>query len=532
MNITLKAAAAFLAAALAASCVFEKENPTDVQQRYRHALVQIGVNTDNMTQTRTEGDVVNKGEHDGTTVETVIKSLRVYAYTQASDGTKTLCGYVSAENVTSASTLVMDIMVPFSQTGTTQNVFFMAVANEAGMTGTSGIIINEIGRNPVDGSLVLPSNFSWGSFAGIVYSVNDQTFSNGMPMYCQTTTTVDVNLASTTTPITTVTLDLTRSLSKIEVYAAEAAAATTAEGSTETTSITVTGVSFANVPQAGNLFNEPAADATLTYNEGYTSATLANGGAVVKKVNKANTTDVQNSANYTQVSQAYYLAENNIGADATYDFGYQDYTDVEGASKATVVKIAYKIGSGSEMYGYVQMPKIERNTYYKVLARFLANGKAEIKVIAIPWTLNEEEIVFTDIVSMTGISWTGDGTYNSSTATCTMGAGSGQDATCEFNIATPVDGTWYATIEGKDIQDFTFVKTNADNTEVTSNTVSGSIGTANDMSFTIRTLKTCDVDNNYRTVNIRLVAVTKYGSRSYNVKVGENSHFTIEQRFN
>lgn len=517
MNITLKAAAAFLAAALAASCVFEKENPADVQQRYRHALVQIGVNTDNMTQTRTEGDVVNKGEQDGTAVETAIKSLRVYAYTQASDGTKTLCGYVSANDVTSASTLVMDIMVPFSQTGTTQKVFFMAVANEAGMTGTSGIIINEIGRNPVDGSLVLPSNFSWGSFAGIVYSVNDQTFSNGMPMYCQTTTTVDVNLESTTTPITTVTLDLTRSLSKIEVYAAEDAAEGTS--GTSNAGLQITGVELINVIKEGPLFPGTASATAITPNPSM-ALNLAEGQTVVPVTASVSATDKTDTTKYTRATNAYYLAENAAGTADKFSYGntYAEAATTDNLKKATALKIGYRVGtSGDQKFGYVVMPPIVRNNWYKVLARIKANGKLSLTLNVVDWQTGEvgDPVNFEDLLTFDegyGLKWNG---VNIEGNVYSMPVAANSTVECKFKISAPVGGKWYATLSGGDVQNYQIVGG------------TGDIGDS-ESSFTIKTLNSNLNSGSDRAVQLKIIAVSNSG-RSMVVNFNTQGYYTVKQ---
>ena len=58
--------------------------------------------------------------------------------------------------------------------------------------------------------------------------------------------------------------------------------------------------------------------------------------------------------------------------------------------------------------------------------------------------------------------------------------------------------------------------------------VSGSIGTQDDMKFTIKTLTKLDLGDS-RTVNIRLVAKGVDG-RTYNVKIGNADYFTIKQQ--
>ena len=411
-----------------------------------------------MVATKADGNVVNASDADGNDVETAIKDLKVYAYTNdGENGAKVLRGYFHAQNVDAAATatkpLLMDIKVPFEEYGTTKQVYFMAVANAGGMTGADDIIISSIGRHPQTGALVLPDSFGFDDFASIRYSVADQTFANGMPMYCQTSTAVPVNLGATEGTSTNtepghnghtqlpvkVTLDLTRSLSKIEVYAAESAGETTGKDGTATTSVTITGVSLANVPESGNLFTAPAANATLTYTDfngegvtgtGYSPSFLNDEDETVsvnKKVRETVTTDIQNPDNYTLVSDAYYLAENNQGSAATYEYGPDAYpvvdekilTDAgeqEVASAATVLKIDYTVG-GTPKTGYVKMPQIKRNTWYKVLARITAGGQMELTLKVLPWNDTEEQVInFADNVSLNGpISWSGNGAFAGST---------------------------------------------------------------------------------------------------------------------
>lgn len=565
INITLKAIAAMLMLAAAASCVFEKDNPSGTdQQKYKYVLVQLGVNTDRMTPTKADGDVTGADDEAGSPAETAINDLRVYAYTKdGENGAMVLRGYFHAQDVDAAATatkpLLMDIKVPFEEYGDTKQVYFMAVANAGGMTGTDGIIINSIGRDPQTGALVLPDSFGFGEFAGIRYSVADQTFAKGMPMYCQTSAAVEVNLGAAGTTSTEpghnghtklpvkVTLDLTRSLSKIEVYAAEAAAVTTGKDATTTTSVTITGVSLANVPASGNLFTAPAAGATLTYTDfngdntdgtGYSASFLKNE-TVSKKVDQDASDDIKNPDNYTLVSNAYYLAENNQGATATYEYGPDAYpvvgdkivTDAgekEVEAAATVLKIDYNIG-GTDKTGYVKMPQIKRNTWYKVLAKITAGKEISLNILALPWDDAEDQTInFLDNVTLKNSAWVeGDGfTDDPQNAKLSFGPGNDKAATFKFTLDTPRNGTWYATIEDGDIQNFTFVDEN--NNEV--KTVSGDI-TGAEQSFTIKPLESLSMGEK-KSVKLRLVAVTENNSRSLIVKFGNKDFYTIEQSYN
>lgn len=566
MNIILKAAAALLAVTLAASCVFEKEEPSQTQQKYKYVLVQLGVNTDKMVATKAQGDAVNAEDNAGDSLETAIKDLKVYAYTNdGENGAKVLRGYFHAQNVDAAATatqpLLMDIKVPFEEYGKPKQVYFMAVANAGGMTGADDIIISSIGRHPQTGALVLPDSFGFDDFAGIRYSVADQTFANGMPMYCKTSTAVTVNLGATEGTSTStqpghnghthlpvqVTLDMTRSLSKIEVYAAESAAETTGKDATTTTSVTITGVSLANVPASGNLFTAPDANTQITYTDfngdedgtGY-SANLLKAGTVSKKVNQDNSSHIQNPDNYTLVSNAYYLAENNQGSTRkengkdidVYEYGSDAYPVVGEngvTAAATVLKIDYTVG-GTPKTGYVKMPQIKRNTWYKVLARIKANGQMTLTLKVLPWNDTEEQVIdFADNVSLQGaITWTG-GSYNETTSTVTLGSSKGSSSTCTFTMDAPKGGYWYVTLAKGDISNFT-LKSESETTGKT--TLSGAIVPGQQIKFIVETLegnylagtKTADLHITARTADGRTLVV-RHGS-------GKDAFYKIVQSQN
>lgn len=541
-NILLRAAAAILATTLAAACVFEKEDPSRTeQQKYKYVLVQLGVNTDRMTATKADGDVTGADDDAGIPAETAIKDLRVYAYTNdGENGAKVLRGYFHAQNVDAAATatqpLLMDIKVPFEEYGTTKQVYFMAVANAGGMTGTDGIIINSIGRDPQTGALVLPDTFGFGEFADIIYSVADQTFANGMPMYCQTSAAVEVNLGAAGTTSTEpghnghtklpvqVTLDMTRSLSKIEVYAAEdAGQGTSGESNAE---IQITGVELMNVIADGPLFPAAASTTKLT-----TNPTLA-GNAVALA---ASATDKADPSKYTKITDAYYLAENAAGTTGKFYYGEttKDADLATEANGATALKIGYKVGTnGEEKFGYVIMPPIERNTWYKVLARITAGGQMTLTLKVLPWTDTEPQIIdFADNVSLNGdITWSGNGTYAGSTFTYGS-TNANAEATCGFIMDTPKGGTWYATLTEGDINSFV-LETTVGETTTSGSTVSGPIVPGQQIAVKVRTTA-----SNYlagtKTVHLQITAMTADG-RTLVVRHGtgdaaQDAYFTIVQ---
>lgn len=557
MNIILKAAAALLAVTLAASCVFEKEEPSQTQQKYKYVLVQLGVNTEKMTATKADGDVTESDP------ETAINDLRVYAYTnEKKDGvtTKRLCGYLYAEDVdaaeTSGSPLLMDIKVPFNEYEKEQTVYFAAVANTGAMDATEGIIINELGRKP-DGSLILPNNFSWDGFSDIIYQINQAKFATtGMPMYFQTDVTkapvdqsaddydpenkedddapVLINLKAagqevnvsghnghTKLPIK-VTLGLTRSLAKITVYAAEDAGAGTSGASNA--GIQITGVELINVIADGPLFPAAASTNILTTNP------KLDGKAVALS---ASATDKADTTKYTKITNAYYLAENDYGVDG--EFYYGDDLDKIAETheltaddlKATTLKIGYKVGiNGDQKYGYVIMPPIERNTWYKVLARITAGGQMNLTFVAQPWNLYTESISYSDQITVSEggrIRWINhQPDLNAEIVTY------GEDIKCEFKIDTPSGAMWHASfipVSG-DANAFGFEKNG-----VISSVAEGKVG--ENANLTIRPLGKDLTQNNVailrivvKTTDGRTIAVVKNdvlsGNSSYN-----NKEYTI-----
>ena len=543
INITAKAATAILAVALTASCVFEKDDAVRGNDRgMNNVLVQIGVSADGMTQTK--ADVIPGIDEKGQGVDTTISTLRLYAYID-----NVLSGYAYVPEYSATDKIYMDLKnLPSSGT---QQVEFVAVANEGSMTGIDGIDI-EVGTNP-DGTISLPSNFGRNSFGGLKYTIANQEFTAivdekekvvGMPMYATKTVTIDVDRVGNKNAADghnghfiladPVNLELTRSLAKIEVYAAEAAAETTGKEATTTTSVTITGVSLANVPASGNLFTAPAADASITYatfkdaegNEtAYSTSFLKAGTVSVSKKVKQDALDaIKDPANYTLVSNAYYLAENNQGDEATYDFGATDYTTGTGdaATKATVLKIDYKVG-GTDKTGYVKMPQIKRNTWYKVLARIKANGEIKLTLQVLPWTAgNGTTVNFTDQPSFDssyGLQW--NGVKLEDTNEYMLDTPAGSSVTCTFNITAPVGGKWYATLTDGDIQNYEIIG-GTEGTDKASGNINGLA------TFTIKTKNSNFESPSLRDVKLVITAVDKNG-RSMVLDFNEQGFFIVKQ---
>ena len=562
INITLKAIAAVLMLAAAASCVFEKENPSgNGQQKYKYVLVQLGVSTDRMTATKAQGDTVRLPDSVGIAAETAIKDLRVYAYTNEKKNgvtTKRLCGYLYAEDVdaaeTSGSPLLMDIKVPFEEYKNEQTVYFAAIANSSAMKVPQGVIIDALGRNP-DGSLVPPANFAWSSFGNITYKIDQEEFpETGMPMYFQTDENKDavteydpndsadddapvkINLMATGTPVNqpghnghtklpvTVNLDMTRSLAKIEVYAAEDAGEGTSGASNA--EIQITGVELMNVIAEGPLFPATASTTTLSPAPAMTVSTAAITAGVADE-------DKTDASKYTQATSAYYLAENAAGDSGKFYYG-DDLTAIattDNLKAATTLKIGYKVGN-SEKTGYVIMPPIERNTWYKVLARIKANGQITLTLIVKDWKdIVKEEINFEDHVSLSqNITWSGDvnqATEEGKTTLTFKSTTIGQTATCSFGMDAPKGGTWYVTLTGGNINGFE-LETTVGEKLIKGTSVSGPINPEQTVEVKVKTLTSTNLKEELR-ANLQIVAKSVDGRTLAVMDGSRNASFIIVQ---
>lgn len=508
-NITLRAAAVVLTVALAAGCVFEKENPTLVRGT-KKVMVELNVGAD---------DMATKATADS---EKDIKDLRIYAFIG-----NVMVGYANPQSLSGA--WYMDLNLP--ETGT-YNIDFWAVANVRGLS---------------DNSITISPNMSKDQLKSIVYNatiVNSDYSDTGFPMYAMHTEP-NVNVAAVrkdagkdaenTSPgheghfilDKTVTLNLTRSLSKITVYAAEAVSGDEA-ADTDEPKVKISGVTIKNAKLASGLFETKTSEVS-TINVSPTQPVAVN-----KTIGlDANTDADKNSIpdiiedvnNYTSITTPYYIAENTIGSNAWNKA-------VEGG---TYLEISYLLGNSTEpKTAIVNMPVIERNKHYKVMARIKANGEMTLTLQVVAWTsAGNQTIDFKDNVTLeTGSNWVGDIEGANGKYTFKKEA-AGQEATFEFTLLTPEGGTWYATLEG-DIQSFGFtdVKIYDEKDNYTSQTyantssISGNV-TGNKIAFTIKTLEKRTESSPKKQVTVKMVAVSKYG-RSLSV---EGSEATLNHNY-
>lgn len=515
INIILKVAVAVLAMVLTTSCIFEKE---EIAGKKRDVMVLLDINTADMVATRAaedeaeaEGDEAEDTTEMPTPEEEALNKVRVYAYDDSNDN---LIGY--ADN-SAANDGVFHMVLRVPEGLETIVADFYVVANEASMqNGESAITLHQ---NTSKQELM---NLTFNALAGTalpMYGIEEDVtlyLNQGVQHLNEIKghkpgfqLNQDINIT------------LTRSLAKIEVYAAESAE-DTGESDAD---ITITGVSFANVPVESQLFS-PLSDSEMTYQEGYISAVLKNEEGVVvgSKVKSADLNAIEVPDNYTPVSDAFYLAENNQG-DAKGSCGTTDYAALTGddATKATILRIAYTLGNDENdetiKYGYVKMPKIQRNTCYKVLARIKANGEIALTLNVLDWVRgNEVDVDFDNVVAHDesyGFKWfkgKTEVTNNVVNGTYTFSSAADDEVTCKFKLTAPIGGKWYATLTGGDIQKYSIVSGTGD--------IEGG-----EMSFKIKTLTNNFDGESANQVNLVITAVNTVGKSN----VVDDFNYIIKQ---
>ena len=518
-NIILKATMAILAVVLAAGCVFEKENPT-ASREYRNVLVQLGISTDPMTQTK--ADAAQIGKQTPTPDEKLVSSLRVYAYIGGA-----LCGYLEdLDGVSEGEALLMDLWLPTSGNVT---VDFVAIANEEKMSGTGDQISVSVERNP-QGTLTFSKNIGMDEFKKIVYTLADQDFENvGIPMYATGSKTINTIKVEKQNDAQgheghfllkdILNITLTRSLAKVAVYAAEEGPAAK-EGETETYNVKINSVKISNVIASGNLFPGQTLPKGYAAEQTMSSTEVA----VNSKLDKSSETfssDRVDPDKFTLVTATpYYIPEN--GAGNTGD-AYKWNEEVTGATKLTV---NYSTGTGDPKDAVIYLPKIERNKFYNVLCLIKANGQIDLKLQVVPWNVGTGATVnFTDQPSFDssyGLKW--NGVKLEGTNEYILGTSAGSSVTCTFKITAPVGGKWYATLTDGDVQNYELIG-GTEGSDKASGNINGLA------TFTIKTKKSNFESPSLREVKLVVTAVDKNG-RSMVLDFNEQRYFIVKQANN
>ena len=443
INITIEAAVAILAVVLVAGCNTDKMEPA---MTAKGAVVELSVSAGEM---RTKA--VN---------ETAIKSVRIFAFDEAGE----LVGHIYKNAPADGEKFHMALSVPGDQS--TVTVDFYAVANESAMFAG-------------DGSVTLSDNMTIEEIKGIVYSSMISAY-GAMPLYGilenQTLTLssdLHVNGDHAALKIQeTVAVNLSRSLAKIGVYAAAL------EGMTK--SPIIHSITFAAAGRRSISYLFPAEDAAdlRTRDADILSLStdrvfdleadqvdmLSNAGVVSKKL-AAQNTDPNSVVTdyYTEILSPFYLAEVPYGTD-----DWSVAADPSGRPASMVIK--YMLHEEDiNRYAVVNMPAIERNTFYQVRCLIKSDGQIQVNVSVNPWKEGEAWDLSFDfpthsdplLASGTYDNITGEypdhayGTEATMYFTGTESAPTEGGAFCvDFNMSYPVGGVWMPSISGASNDDF------------------------------------------------------------------------------
>lgn len=341
-DIIKKTALAIIAAVLATGCIFEKDS---VPRGLQSVMIQLEVS---------QGSEMTKATEAPTSAEQAINTLRVYAFLGGR-----MCGYY---HLTDSYTgpFFMDLELPEG----TSDVDFYIIANEAAMHFT-------------DETPALSGNMTVEQLKNIRFSALEST--GGMPMYCVQRESIDVSkVAGANTAAGHnghIILDhhvnavLARPVAKLAVYAAKADA--------DTPDIRIREVKMLakGTRQYNYLFEQESSILS-----GIPSRLNDRDLLVPESVTVSSAyTDRNDISQYDPVGDPVYLSEVNVGASG-WNINPGDEV------KSVVLLIEYSEGTGTDVKrGYVYMPVIERNSFYKVLCGFNSEGKIYVTYIVADW---------------------------------------------------------------------------------------------------------------------------------------------------
>ena len=437
IKISTKTIVAVLAVSLVAGCNLAQVGQSVAAEG---VIVQLSVSADDM-QTKAIS-------------ESSIKSLRIFAFDQAGNPV----GHVYEENPAVDDKFHM-VITAFGDKGTIP-VDFYAVANEKAMYyGGSSVALSE--------------NMTVEELNGLVYSSIVKTYET-MPLYGKLedkalVLTSEYHMAGDHTAIVAepVAINLSRSLAKIGVYAAAV------QGSA--TDPVIQSITLTSAGRRDMSYLFPAADMTALKNrdsaipslgvdrvfdlEQDGNDELSNSGRVAKRLSEQITsTDIAVTDYYTEILSPFYLAEVPYGSDA-----WDVAADASGRPVSLVIK--YSLGEGTvSKYATVNMPVIERNSFYQVRCLIKTDGQLLVIVSVNPWEAGESWEISFDFPThldplLASSSIRQDGTYEQhvygSEATMYYKNGGEEGAfSVDFNMLYPIGGMWMPTLSGASNEDF------------------------------------------------------------------------------
>ena len=321
------------------------------------------------------------GSQSATDGELAINELRVYAFT----GSKLAGHYYYSGDAVSKISFLLDLTLYAS---TTQSVMLYAIANETSFLRYSN-------------TTSLSASTTEAELKSLYFSHVD--VKSGLPMFYASASPTLLNVANDATAMPedvvnandhaehtliaeTISLQLERATSKIELYATKQPG--------EYAELRITGVRADKAGIRVRNYLMPQSAATLQALEPHDTdqtLALASSSVVVTTTlptDYASATESQKQAmrtdklNHTSLLAAPYYAFEN-------PYGSNNPLSVEANGKGAVLHIDYEF-NGSARTAQVNMPALERNTYYPIYCLFNNEGKMQIDYIVAPWDESKE----------------------------------------------------------------------------------------------------------------------------------------------
>ena len=353
-NILSNTIALIAIALMSASCLLEKE---DASSRMQEVMIELSVSAGEMTKASVATD------------ESEVSSLRIYAFY----GNR-LVGYASRGALAEGEPFYMDLRLP--ETGL-HNVDFYLIANEKEMDFESA---------PV----ALSENMTRSQLEGIRFT--KLSSKSTLPMYCKQTEEINVDQLISEINAETgheghyflaqkIKFNLSRSLAKISLYAAKV------QGTDQTPKILNAKFLAPGTRIYSYLF--PQTDEVLDGVQSRANdVVILNSPVTLSKAIEKGSSAVKDASNYDLVTEAY-TAEVTCGS--------SDWSVTSGNPSELVLHVEYALAEndGRIENGYIYMPRITRNTHYKVCVLINSEGRILLNYEVAPWDDNEmEPIVF------------------------------------------------------------------------------------------------------------------------------------------
>ena len=353
-NILSNTIALVAVALMSVGCLLEKEEASSQMQE---VMIELSVSAGEMTKASVATD------------ESAVSSLRIYAFY----GNR-LAGYAFRGALAEGEPFYMDLKLP--ETGI-HNVDFYLVANEKEM---------DFENSPV----TLSENMTRSQLEGIRFT--RLSSKSVIPMYCRQTEPINVDQLKSEMNSESgheghyflaqkINFNLSRSLAKVSLHAAKA------QGADYTPKILSATLLAQGTRRYSYLF--PQTDQVLdAVPSRVNDIVLLDSPVSISKAVEKGSSAAKEASSYDMVTEAYT---------AEVACGSSDWSVSSGNPSELVIHVEYALGenNGKIENGYVYMPRITRNTHYKVCVLINAEGKISINYEVAPWDDNVmEPIVF------------------------------------------------------------------------------------------------------------------------------------------